>query len=74
MFADLVPQTLRGKVTGSTNFFSYIFMAVGAGVGGLLYDTVSPMLPFILMVVLAIPSTMLVLFFVHEPKPEDRQI
>jgi MFS family permease len=74
IFADLVPQTLRGKVTGSTNFFSYIFMAVSAGVGGLLYDAVSPMLPFILMAVLAIPSTMLVLFFVHEPKPEDRQV
>jgi MFS family permease len=73
MFADLVPQEQRGKVTGSINFFTYIFMALGAALGGLLYDIVSPMLPFLLMAVLAIPSTALVLLFVHEPKPEDRQ-
>jgi MFS family permease len=73
MFADLVPQTQRGKVTGSINFFSYIFMAVGGAVGGLLYDKVSPMLPFLLMAVLAIPSTVLILFYVREPKPEERE-
>jgi MFS family permease len=73
MFADLVPQTQRGKVTGSINFFSYIFMAVGGAVGGLLYDKVSPMLPFLLMAVLTIPSTALIIFYVHEPKPEERQ-
>jgi len=73
MFADLVPQAQRGKVTGSVNFFSCIFMALGGAMGGLLYDTVSPMLPFLLMAVLAIPSAALVLFYVHEPKPEERQ-
>jgi MFS family permease len=73
MFADLVPQTQRGKVTGSINFFSYVFMAAGGAVGGLLYDKVSPMLPFLLMAVLAIPSTALILFYVREPKPEERE-
>ncbi len=72
LYADLVPQAQRGKVTGSTNFFSYIFMAIGGGLGGFLYDAVSPQLPFLLMVVLVIPSALLLLK-VLEPKPEERQ-
>jgi MFS family permease len=73
LLADLVPQAQRGKVTGSMNFFSYIFMALGGAIGGLLYDNVSPTLPFLLMATLAIPSLLLILFYVHEPKPEERQ-
>ena len=73
LFADLVPQTQRGKVTGSMNFFSYIFMALGAVIGGLIYDNVSPQLPFLLMIVLIIPSILLTVFRVHELKPEERQ-
>ncbi|MGQ9529978.1 MAG: MFS transporter [Candidatus Bathycorpusculaceae bacterium] len=73
LFADLVPQAQRGKVTGSMNFFAYIFMALGGAVGGLLYDRVLPMLPFILMAILAVPSAALVIFGVHEPKPEERE-
>jgi len=72
MFADLVPQALRGKVTGSLNFFTYIFMALGAALGGFLYDNTFPQLPFLLMIILVIPSTLLALL-VHEPKPEERQ-
>ncbi|PMB74179.1 hypothetical protein C0199_00900 [Candidatus Bathyarchaeota archaeon] len=73
LFADLVPQEHRGKVTGSMNFFTYIAMAIGGAMGGLLYDLFSPQLPFLLVMVLAIPSAALVLFFVHEPKPEQRE-
>jgi MFS family permease len=73
MFADFVPQNLRGKVTGSINFFAYIFMAVGGAMGGVLYDSVSPMLPFILMAIFAIPSAALIIFGVREPKPEERE-
>ncbi|MBX5327978.1 MAG: MFS transporter [Candidatus Bathyarchaeota archaeon] len=72
MYADLVPQSKRGKITGSANFFAYILMALGAGLGGFLYDDVSPMLPFLLTAIFAIPSTVLILF-VQEPKPEERQ-
>jgi len=73
LLADLVPQAQRGKVTGSMNFFSYVFMALGGAIGGLLYDNVSPALPFFLTATLAIPSVILILFYVHEPKPEERQ-
>ena len=72
-FADLVPQAHRGKVTGSMNFFAYIFMAIGGIIGGLLYDNVSPQLPFLLMPILIVPSILLIVFYVHEPKPEERE-
>ena len=73
LFADLVPQMHRGKIMGSRNFFSYIFMALGGIIGGILYDKVSPKLPFLLIPVLMIPSILLVLFYVREPKPEERE-
>lgn len=73
LFADLVPQAQRGKVTGSMNFFAYIFMAVGGIMGGLLYDNVSPQLPFLLMPILIAPSILLIVFYVREPKPEERE-
>jgi len=74
LFADLVPQAQRGKVTGSMNFFTYIFMAIGGILGGLLYDNVSPQSPFLVMMLLMIPSILLSAFFVHEPKPEEREV
>ncbi len=72
-FADLVPQAQRGKVTGSMNFFAYIFMAIGGIIGGMLYDNVSRQLPFLLMPILIVPSIFLIVFYVHEPKPEERE-
>ncbi|MEM1588910.1 MAG: MFS transporter [Candidatus Bathyarchaeia archaeon] len=73
LFADLVPQRHRGRVTGSMNFFTYIAMAIGGGFGGLLYEKVSPQLPFLLAAALAVPSAALIVFLVHEPRPEKRE-
>jgi DHA1 family multidrug resistance protein-like MFS transporter len=73
LLADFVPQAQRGKATGSMNFFSYIFMAIGGAMGGLLYDRVSPQLPFLLMPILMVPSIISILVFIHEPKPEERE-
>jgi len=71
LLADLVPRELRGKVIGSSNFFSYIFMAFGSLMGGVLYETVSPQLPFRLMIAFIIPSMFLVFFLVHEPEKRE---
>lgn len=71
LFADLVPQEKRGKAIGSMNFFTYIFMAFGALAGGILYDTVSPQFPFLLMIVLSIPQFLSILFFVHDPEKRE---
>ncbi|MFX1598515.1 MAG: MFS transporter, partial [Promethearchaeota archaeon] len=72
-FADLVPQEQRGKVMGSMNFFSYIFMAIGGLAGGVFYGYVSPQLPFLLMPVLIVPAMLLVAFKVHETGKEERE-
>jgi len=72
LFADLVSQENRGKVMGSMNFFSYIFMAIGAITGGVLYDFVSPQLPFLLMIAFVIPEFFIILRFVHEPKKREQ--
>ena len=74
LFADLVTQDKRGKANGSMNFFSCIFMAVGGLAGGILYDRVSPQLPFLPIPILAVVSTLIVYFYVHEPKPEEREL
>jgi predicted MFS family arabinose efflux permease len=55
------------------NFFAYVFMALGGAIGGVLYDRVAPQLPFLLMAALALPSVIIVLWYVQEPKPEERQ-
>jgi len=73
LIADLVPRERRGKVTGSINFFGFIFMAIGGITGGVLYDNVSPQSPFFLMAILIILSILVTVFYVHEPKPEERQ-
>lgn len=73
LMADLVHQTNRGKVMGSMNFFSYLFMAFGGILGGLLYERVSPQLPFLLMPFLVIPAIIIV-GRIDEPKPDDRQV
>jgi predicted MFS family arabinose efflux permease len=48
-------------------------MAVGGIAGGLLYDNVSPQIPFLLMIILTIPSLILTIYGIHEPKPEERE-
>jgi MFS family permease len=73
LFADLVPQAQRGKVTGSMHFFTYIFMALGGLLGGLLYDNVSPQVPFLVMLVLIIPSVLITAYGIREPEPEERE-
>jgi len=73
LFADLVPQAKRGKVTGSMHFFTYLFMALGGLAGGILYDNISPQFPFLVMLILIIPSILVTAFYVKEPKPEDRE-
>jgi len=73
LFADLVPQSQRGKVMGSMNFFTYLLMAAGGMLGGLLYDYVSPQTPFLLQLALTVPSIILTIYGIKEPKPEERE-
>jgi len=71
LMADLVPKEKRGKVTGFSQFFNYIVMAVGILTAGILFQTVSHQLPFFLLLLLLIPQFTLTLFLVHEPEKRE---
>jgi MFS family permease len=72
LMADLVPREQRGKVTGFSQFFNYIAMAVGVLVGGVIYQSVSHQLPFFLVVIFIVPQFLLTFFMVHEPKQREQ--
>jgi MFS family permease len=72
LMADLVPREQRGKVIGFSQFFSYIAMASGVFIGGILYSNVSHQLPFFLTVIFLIPQFLITLFMVHEPKQREQ--
>ena len=70
--ADLTPKEQRGKVNGFTNFANFILMALGSITGGILYEHVSPQLPFFLTIVLIVPAFILTLIMVHEPEKREQ--
>jgi predicted MFS family arabinose efflux permease len=46
-------------------------MAFGSLAGGVIYQIVSPQLPFLLMIVCIIPALFLTFFLVHEPEKRE---
>lgn len=68
---DLTPKELRGRVNGFVNFASFIIMAAGSLLGGYLYEHVSPQAPFVVAIVAVVPSFLLALAFVKEPKTRE---
>ena len=69
--ADLVPQELRGKEVGCSQFITYVLMSIGGLAGGFFYETVSPMLPFVLAFAVTVPCTVITIFLVHEPEQKE---
>lgn len=69
--ADLTPKEQRGKVNGFTNFTNNILMALGSLAGGILYEHVSPQLPFFLAIIFIVPSFIVTLTMVHEPEKRE---
>ena len=67
LMTDFVARNKRGKIIGSTNFFSNILSALGQLLGGFMYEYLSPSLPFLLAAALFAPCFVLTLFKVHEP-------
>jgi MFS family permease len=72
--ADLVPSEHRGKVSGSSNFFTLIAAALGNLLGGYLYDNVSHTLPWWIQFAFVIPCILIIFFFVEEPKAEPSRV
>ena len=71
LFANLVPHTQRGKVSGFQNFFRGIIVAFGELLGGVIYEKVSHKMPFLLQFVFVVPAMLLMLLFVKEPKVKE---
>jgi MFS family permease len=68
---DLTPKEQRGKVNGFTNFANSIIMATGSLAGGYLYEHVSPQTPFLVAIAAVLPSFLLTLTLVREPKERE---
>ncbi len=69
--ADLTPKEQRGKVSGVRNLATYLVIAAGNLVGGVLYEHFSPQLPFFLAIIAIVPSFILTLTKVFEPEKRE---
>lgn len=88
MQADLFPEAIRGRYMGSVQTLFNWGAAIGAPLGGFLYDALRGLdalpllglpglfLPFLISAVLGVVTTTLILLFVQEtvPEPEARRI
>lgn len=72
MQTDLVAQENRGKIIGFTNFVGYVATAIGMLLGNWLYVSVSPQLPFFLLLALSVPQFMILLLLVSEPGKREQ--
>jgi MFS family permease len=71
LMADFVARDKRGKIIGSTNFFSNILSSLGQLSGGFMYQYLFPALPFLFSAILFIPCLLLTLFKVKEPSKKE---
>lgn len=69
--ADIVPKERRGRVMGSTGALYILASALGSFVGGILYENLSPIVPFLLCVPLDIIALLIVVFKVREPERKE---
>lgn len=68
---DLVPREHRGKVQAFTNFTDLVLDSMGAIAGGLIYESISVQMPFLLSLVPMIPTVILTSHFIHEPQKRE---
>ena len=71
LYADVIPQEHRGKISGSRSFFWLISGSIGGIVGGILYDNVSHQLPLLIFWASALPAFLLTLLFIKEPPKKE---
>lgn len=70
--ACLVEPKNRGKIVGGLNFVGYILTGIGMLLGNLFYNLI-PQLPIYMIIALAIPMMLLIVFRIHEPKKDERK-
>jgi MFS family permease len=67
--ADLVPIDNRGKVNGSSAFFSLVALSIGQLLGGWLYDNLGHSSPLLIQVAFMIPPFLIIML-----KTKEQQI
>jgi MFS family permease len=71
LWADLIPEDIRGRVSGSRGFFNLIAVAGGNILGGFVYDYISHTLPVYIFMVSTIPCFFLTWRYIKEPKNKE---
>jgi len=70
--ACLVEPKHRGKIMGGLNFVGYILTGVGMLLGNFSYNLM-PQLPIYIIMIMAIPMMLLIIFRIPEPTKEERK-
>lgn len=65
---DLTPKEHRGKLTGFSNFSDCLLGAIALFLGGFLYEIVSPITPFLLLLATMALTTLTTAIFIVEPQ------
>jgi MFS family permease len=69
--ADLTPKAVRGRVTALWGIGNAVSVALGALIGGFLFQLVNPAMPFILFTVIELVATFVVVSLVREPSEKE---
>ncbi|MEM3090491.1 MAG: MFS transporter [Candidatus Bathyarchaeia archaeon] len=71
MQTDLTPKEYRGKLTGLSNFSDCVLGSIALLSGGILYEAVSPIAPFLLLLAAMVLTAITTAIFVAEPQKKE---
>ena len=69
--ADLTPRDLRGRVTALWGIASTISLALGALLGGFLFEAVNPNAPFYLFTLIEVVAAFITIGIIREPAKKE---
>jgi AAHS family cis,cis-muconate transporter-like MFS transporter len=69
--ADLTPREIRGRVTSFWDISGAVGGALGASLGGIFFQTISPATPFYAFAVVEVVAALLILVAVKEPQQAE---
>lgn len=69
--ADLTPKAMRGRITALWDISNAVSAALGALVGGFMFQTVSPASPFYFFAVAELGAALLLIKVVREPETKE---
>lgn len=69
--ADLTPKAVRGRITAIWDIGNAVSVALGAPIGGFLYQTVNPATPFYLFTAAELVAAFLIIIAVREPSEKE---